>query len=65
MYKRQGLGGVNIRLVRNVDPAVDALVDTSRYNTGVELEQADKLDSELAVALSEARLIKEMCIRDR
>lgn len=55
----QGLGGVNIRLVRNVDPAVDALVDTSRYNTGVELEQADKLDSELAVALSEARLIKD------
>ena len=50
---------MNIRLVRNVDPAVDALVDTSRYNTGVELEQADKLDSELAVALSEARLIKD------
>ncbi|MDO5750100.1 MAG: aminopeptidase P family protein [Rothia sp. (in: high G+C Gram-positive bacteria)] len=53
------LGGVNIRLVRDVDLSVDALVDTSRYNTGVALEEADKLDSELAVALSEARIIKD------
>lgn len=55
----QALGGVRVRLVREVDPAVDALVDTSRYNTGVALEEADQLDSELAVALSEARLIKD------
>ena len=30
-----------------------------RYNTGVALEESDKLDSELTVALSEARLIKD------
>jgi len=55
----QALGGVRIRLVREVDPSIDALVDTSRYNTGVALEESDKLDSELTVALSEARLIKD------
>lgn len=55
----QALGGVRIRLVRDVDPAVDALVDTSRYNTGVELEESDALDSQLAIALSEARLVKD------
>ena len=49
---------MRIRLVREVDPSIDALVDTSRYNTGVALEESDKLDSELTVALSEARLIK-------
>ncbi len=54
-----GLGGVQIRLVRNVDPAVDALVDTCRYNTGVDLEAADQEDGLLAEALSEARLIKD------
>ena len=53
------MGGVRIRLVREVDPSIDALVDTSRYNTGVALEESDKLDSELTVALSEARLIKD------
>lgn len=55
----QALGGLRIRLVRDVDLNVDALVDTSRINTAVDLEESDKLDSELAVALSEARLIKD------
>lgn len=55
----KALGGVQIRLVRNVDLNVDALVDTSRYNTGVDLEQADLTDGVLTEALSEARLVKD------
>jgi Xaa-Pro aminopeptidase len=51
--------GVSIRLVRGADETVDALVDTSRYNTGVDLEQADALDGELTEALSELRLVKD------
>ena len=38
---------------------MDALVDTSRINTGVDLEQSDALDAELAEFLSEMRLIKD------
>ncbi|MEF3122252.1 aminopeptidase P family protein [Kocuria flava] len=53
------LGGVRVRLVREVDLNVDALVDTSRINTGVDLESADALDGELAEALSELRLVKD------
>ncbi|MEX3609508.1 aminopeptidase P family protein [Rothia sp. LK2588] len=53
------LGGVQIRLVREVDLNVDALVDTSRYNTGVDLEQADAQDALLTEALSAARLVKD------
>lgn len=53
------LGGVQIRLVRNVDLNVDALVDTSRYNTGVDLESADQQDAALAEELSAARLVKD------
>ncbi len=53
------LGGVQIRLVRNVDLNVDALVDTSRYNTGVDLEAADQQDAALAEELSAARLVKD------
>lgn len=55
----EALGGVRIRLVRNVDLNVDALVDTSRYNTSVDLEESDKLDAALTEALSEARLVKD------
>src|SRR5699024_12228036 len=53
------IGGTRIRLVRNTDLNMDALVDTSRINTGVDLEQSDALDAELAEFLSEMRLIKD------
>jgi Xaa-Pro aminopeptidase len=53
------IGGVSIRLLREVDFNADALVDTSRINTGVDLERADALDAELAEALSELRLVKD------
>jgi len=54
-----GIGGLSIRLLREVDLNADALVDTSRINTGVDLEKADALDAVLAEALSELRLIKD------
>jgi Xaa-Pro aminopeptidase len=53
------IGGISIRLLREVDFNADALVDTSRINTGVDLEQADSLDAVLAEALSELRLVKD------
>ncbi len=53
------IGGMSIRLLREVDFNADALVDTSRINTGVDLEKADALDAVLAEALSELRLIKD------
>ncbi|WP_223841857.1 aminopeptidase P family protein [Kocuria sp. cx-455] len=53
------LGGMSIRLVRDVDLNMDALVDTSRLNTGVDLEQSDAKDAKLTEALSELRLIKD------
>lgn len=53
------IGGLSVRLVREVDINVDALIDTSRINTGVDLEEADALDAVLAEALSELRLIKD------
>ncbi|WP_414826608.1 aminopeptidase P family protein [Arthrobacter sp. Leaf234] len=53
------IGGTGIRLLREVDLNADALVDTSRINTGVDLEKADALDAVLAEALSELRLIKD------
>lgn len=53
------IGGLSVRLVREVDLNVDALVDTSRINTGVDLEQADALDAVLTEALSELRLVKD------
>ncbi len=53
------IGGISIRLLREVDFNADALVDTSRINTGVDLEKADALDAVLAEALSELRLIKD------
>ena len=53
------IGGTRIRLVRETDQNMDALVDTSRINTGVDLETSDALDGELAEFLSELRLIKD------
>src|SRR5699024_1786393 len=53
------LGGTRIRLVRETDQNLDALVDTSRINTGVDLEHSDAMDGELAEFLSEMRLIKD------
>jgi Xaa-Pro aminopeptidase len=53
------IGGMSIRLLREVDLNADALVDTSRINTGVDLEKADALDAVLAEALSELRLLKD------
>ncbi len=53
------VGGLRIRLLREVDPNMDALVDTSRINTSVDLEESDALDAELTEALSELRLIKD------
>ncbi|MFF5791458.1 aminopeptidase P family protein [Paeniglutamicibacter sp. NPDC012692] len=53
------LGGMRIRLLRDVDMNCDALVDTSRINTGVDLEVSDSLDGELTEALSEIRLVKD------
>ena len=54
------LGGVSVRVVRNVDQVVDALIDTSRINTGfTDLDAEDKKDAKLTEALSELRLIKD------
>jgi Xaa-Pro aminopeptidase len=53
------IGGVRIRLLRGSDLDVEALVDTSRINTGVDLEVSDGLDAELAEFLSELRLVKD------
>jgi len=52
-------GGVRIRLLRGSDLDVEALVDTSRINTGVDLESSDALDGELSEFLSELRLVKD------
>lgn len=58
------IGGTTVRLVRDVDPQVDALIDTARINTApdphaVDLSLADAQDAELAEALSELRLVKD------
>ena len=53
------IGGTRIRLLREADLNVDALVDTSRVNTGVDLEASDAMDAELTEALSELRLTKD------
>jgi Xaa-Pro aminopeptidase len=53
------IGGVRIRLLRGSDLDVEALVDTSRINTGVDLEVSDGLDAQLAEFLSELRLVKD------
>lgn len=53
------IGGVRIRLLRGSDLDVEALVDTSRINTGVDLEASDALDAVLTEFLSELRLVKD------
>lgn len=53
------IGGTRIRLLREADLNVDALVDTSRVNTGVDLEASDAMDAQLTEALSEQRLVKD------
>ena len=53
------IGGTRIRLLRQVDLDVEALVDTSRVNTGVDLEASDALDAELTESLSALRLVKD------
>ncbi|MEV4901734.1 aminopeptidase P family protein [Citricoccus sp. NPDC055426] len=53
------IGGVRIRLLRGSDLDVEALVDTSRINTGVDLEASDALDGVLTEFLSELRLVKD------
>lgn len=53
------IGGTRIRLLRETDLDIDALVDTSRINTGVDLEASDGFDGELAEFLSESRLVKD------
>ncbi|WP_120003445.1 aminopeptidase P family protein [Nesterenkonia muleiensis] len=53
------IGGTRIRLLREVDLNVDALVDTSRINTGVDVESSDSLDAELTEFCSELRLVKD------
>lgn len=55
----QALGGIRIRLVREVDLNIEALVDTSRMNTGQDLEASDALDTELSEFVSEIRLVKD------
>src|SRR5699024_11767271 len=50
------IGGTRIRLVRGTDQNMDALVDTSRINTGVDLEASDALDNELAEDRKSTRL---------
>ncbi len=58
------IGGVSVRLLRRVDELIDALVDTVRYNTAQNPEEADlslldALDAKLTEALSELRLLKD------
>lgn len=58
------VGGVQVRLIRDVDQNVDALIDTARINTAanpelIDLSQADEQDAKLAEAASELRLVKD------
>ncbi|WP_150462141.1 aminopeptidase P family protein [Nesterenkonia ebinurensis] len=52
-------GGTQVRLLREADQNVDALVDTARANTSMDLEAADALDAELTEFCSELRLVKD------
>src|SRR5690625_1550916 len=51
--------GTRIRLVRNADQNMDAMVDTARIHAKADLEESDARDAELAEFLSEMRLIKD------
>jgi len=54
-----GDSGTRIRLVRNADQNMDAMVDTARIHAKADLEESDARDAELAEFLSEMRLIKD------
>jgi len=53
------LGKVEVRLLREADDGLNLLLDALRAKAGVDLGQAATADAEFAVALSEARLIKD------
>lgn len=55
----EGEGAVRVRVVRGADPAVEAVVDEARTTAGVDREQAQSADTELARVLSELRLVKD------
>ena len=59
LSKDVGADGVQLRLVRAQDAAVDGIVDSARQAGGVELEQAHLQDDQLVERLSELRLIKD------
>jgi Xaa-Pro aminopeptidase len=50
---------VEVRLLREADGDLSLLLDAYRLRAGVSLEDANDADEEFAVALSEARLIKD------
>src|SRR5690625_4797294 len=54
-----GDSGTRIRLVRNADQNMDAMVDTARIHAKADLEESDARDAELAEFLTEMRLIKD------
>ncbi|MFI7588457.1 aminopeptidase P family protein [Spongisporangium articulatum] len=53
------VGTVPVRVVRDADPAVDALVDDARAAAGQGTEAGREGDAELARVLSELRLVKD------
>jgi len=54
-----GDGSVAVRVVRGADRSVEKLVDDARSATGMNAEDAEKADAELARVLSELRLVKD------
>ncbi|WP_147108426.1 aminopeptidase P family protein [Nesterenkonia populi] len=52
-------GTVGIRVLRDADPQVDALIDAARSEHGVDAEQTAQQDSTLTQFLSEMRLVKD------
>ncbi|GFZ76590.1 aminopeptidase P family protein [Nesterenkonia alkaliphila] len=52
-------GGTQVRLLREADLNVDALVDTARAEASMDLEASDALDAELTEFCSELRLVKD------
>jgi len=53
------LATVEVRLLREADGDLSLLVDALRLRAGVSIDAANDADTEFAVALSEARLIKD------
>ena len=54
-----GVPGVAVRIVRDADDSLTARVDALRTAAAIDLAAAASRDSELAVALSELRLVKD------